>query len=294
MATPRPPDAGSCPLCDGCTSHPAFAVDGFEYFRCDGCGAARLAPLPTPEEQERLFGPSYFRGAAPGGYLDYRADEALHRRNARDRLKAIARMRPGAPGSLLDVGCASGYFLDEAARAGWAVEGVEVSEAVRSEAARQFALTVRQNLGDALAAGAARFQVVTFYQALEHLADPLTALRQAHDLLRPGGCLVVETWDLSSLVARASGRYWQQISPPSVAYLFDRDSLDRLFARAGFRGVRISATGKRVRLGFGFHLLAAKLPRLMGSVTRLAQTTGVDRATVRYALGDLVTAFARP
>ncbi len=294
MTAPRPPNAGPCPLCEGCTSHPAFAVDGFTYFRCDRCGAARLAPLPTPEAQKRLFDPSYFRGAAPGGYLDYTADEAVHRRNARDRLKAIARMQPGAPGSLLDVGCANGYFLDEAARAGWAVEGVEVSEAVRSDASRRFDLTVRPDLVDALAAGAARFDVVTFYQALEHLADPLTALRQAHDLLRPGGCLLVETWDLSSLVARASGRYWQQISPPSVAYLFDRDSLELLLSRAGFRGVRIRATGKRVRLGFGFHLLAAKLPRLMGPVARLAKTTGVDRATVRYALGDLVTAFARP
>jgi SAM-dependent methyltransferase len=248
--------------------------------------------MPDREAQAGLFGEAYFRGGVTGGYADFDADEALHRANARDRLAALAREGAAPPGTLLDVGCATGYFLDEARKADWAVKGVDASPHAR-ERAGALGIEAQPDLETVARAGAGPFDVVTFYQVLEHMSDPLAAMRDARGLLKPRGLVVVETWDRGSMVARLAGRHWQQANPPSVAYLFDRGSLARLLERAGFLPPDVRVTGKRVRSGFALRIAAEKLPRVAGPISSFAARTGLDRATVKYRLGDLVTAFAR-
>ena len=294
MSASRSPEGGPCPLCGLGPARPLHVISGYAYVACASCGAARLEPMPAPAEQAGLFGRGYFEGQLPGGYLDYAADEPLHRLNARDRLAVIAADSPGACGSLLDVGCASGYFLDEARAAGWRVAGVDVSDHMRSRARRDLGLDVFADFAEAASAGAGPFDVVTFYQVLEHMADPLAALREARALLKPGGLLVIETWDRGSLLARVSGSNWQQLSPPSVVFVFDRPSLEALVQRAGFGPPRIRATSKRVRVNFAIRLLSDKMPVLMSPVARLASRTGLGNSSFRHRLGDLITAVANP
>ena len=74
-------------------------------------------------------------------------------------------------------------------------------------------------------------------QVLEHLVDPLGALRAVHRSLRPEGHLRIETWDRSSLVARLLGARWQQVTPPSVLWLFRGDDLAAVLGAAGFADV---------------------------------------------------------
>jgi 2-polyprenyl-3-methyl-5-hydroxy-6-metoxy-1,4-benzoquinol methylase len=126
--------------------------------------------------------------------------DGIARANA-GRLKCLA--RAGAHGGrLVDVGCATGFFLDEAREAGWKVAGVDCSPWARSMAARQLGLETFESLTEARENAAAPFQAVTLFQVLEHLADPAEALREVAAALEPGGTLVVETWDRESLVAR--------------------------------------------------------------------------------------------
>ena len=82
-----------------------FSRPGGAYVSCTTCGTARIDPLPEVTDAASLFDDDYFVGGAVGGYADYDADEALHRRNARDRLARL----PKVPASVLDVGCASGF-----------------------------------------------------------------------------------------------------------------------------------------------------------------------------------------
>ncbi len=278
-----------CKACGDEATRALFTSGDYRYVTCAGCGMARLDPLPTDNVASELYGAGYFEGGVPGSYQDYTGDEALHRQNARDRLNIISRLVV-APGTLVDVGCALGFFLDEARSAGWKVAGVDVSPYARDYARDQLELNVYASL-DSVALDN-DVNVVSFFQALEHVADPHTALVAAHSLLEAGGTVVIETWDRMSWIARLSGRYWQQVSPPSVLYLFDRPTITEMLRRCGFSVRWIGKTSKRVGLGHVMGLLREKHPLLTRPFALIMDSARVQRTSLRYGLGDLITVVA--
>jgi 2-polyprenyl-3-methyl-5-hydroxy-6-metoxy-1,4-benzoquinol methylase len=134
--------------------------------------------------------------------------------------------------SLLDVGAYCGYFLDVARERGFRAEGIELSRwAV--EQARRLGVTVhRETLGERAATGA-RYDVVTLWDVIEHVADPRTELEAAFRLLNPGGALYVATIDAGSPVARLLGRRWPWLMDMHL-YYFNRETIAVLLDQVGF------------------------------------------------------------
>ena len=280
----------SCFVCSSEQLRLAFRAKEWTYLACPKCGHAQLDPLPSAEAMRPFYEETYFVNSQTGGYASYLADEPLHRLNARDRL---ARMqRAGATtGRLLDVGCAAGFFLDEARQQGWEAQGLDCSRWARQVATDKFGATTWETWAELLASPAEPFDVVTMFQVLEHFPDPRSArCRGPTDATR--GLLVVETWNRESLIARLSGRFWQQITPPSVVHLFSNRSLRRLVESFGFKHVQIRRSGKLVSAEFAGNLLYRKHPRLLAPLHWLTSRTWAHHLSVRYALGDLVTLTA--
>ena len=128
-------------------------------------------------------------------------------------------------------------------------------------------------------------------QVLEHVADPNALLEQLAQLVRPGGLLSIETWDRSSPVARLLRNRWQQVSPPSVVWLFGRADLAMLLARHGFHPVRIRPALKLVSVDTVRGQLRARTAP--AAAPRSVVGDGARRVPIPYALGDLVVAIAR-
>lgn len=275
-----------CPICSATeATRPHLSVGEYQYVACAECGAVRLAPFPQPAEAAELYGDDYFTAAAHGGYADYAADAAIHRRNGRARLRKLG-PPPHPDAVLVDVGCAYGFTLVEARAQGWAPHGVELNEAARAATAAAGFPVAGSMAGLGLAPGSV--QAITFFQVLEHIPEPLGALREAAELLAPGGQLLIETWDRRSLIARVMKARWQQATPPSVLWLFDEADVRRMCAAAGLELVGWQRSAKWVSLG----LVAGQLAN-RGS--RLGRAIGgrLQRVALPYALGDLVTARVR-
>ena len=88
------------------------------------------------------------------------------------------------------------------------------------------------------------FDVITMFDVIEHVRDPLAWLVRARELLAPGGLLVIETGDVASAWARLLGRHWYFLDPPQHLWYFTGDGLEALLARAGFRA-RAAALAQR-------------------------------------------------
>ncbi len=78
------------------------------------------------------------------------------------------------------------------------------------------------------------FDAVTMLDTIEHLDNPLHALREACRVLKPGGILLIQTPDLDSLSRRILGRSWAVLSPWEHLAYFSARSLGLALRRAGF------------------------------------------------------------
>jgi len=236
----------NCPVCGAFTEqHLAFEKLGFNILRCGRCKLGRT-DVPAEFNPAAIYTDAYFQGGAADGYCDYPASGAILRREFRRTLKHLRRVVSG--GRLLEVGCAYGFFLDEA-RGWFESEGIEVSVAAAA-ACRQRGLNVSQGTVESVTSeGRKPYDAVVMLDVIEHLADPAGTLEILHRRLSPGGGLLITTGDWQSLLARSLGRHWRLMTPPQHLFFFSRRNLILLLQRLGFSVVRCVRPWKWVPLG---------------------------------------------
>lgn len=266
----------NCTIC-GSPAPQIESKDGAPIFQCASC-VFRFSP-PCADPPEVLYGTDYFVGTA-GEYQDYASEEISHRRMARRYLR---RMRAAvAPGSVLDVGCAHGFFLDEARRAGWVIQGVEVSPYAVT-AAHERKIPVIEGSFSSVALPDQQYDAVTFFNSLEHIPEPHEVERRLSRIVRPGGVVVIETWDWQSAVARILGLSWHQYDPRYVLSYFSRPAIRALFASPGWELVTYGTAAKWISARRGMDIL-----RRRHSVPVPGERQLLRMIDLPYMLGDLV------
>ncbi|HIC89843.1 MAG TPA: class I SAM-dependent methyltransferase [Anaerolineae bacterium] len=259
----------TCPLCGAAEAHPlftgpdrAYGLPGrFQVVRCQRCGLRYLNPRPTATALRRYYPPSgYYTHAPP-----HKSHPALAR--LRHRLAALVlRAHKGYPGQvadwvrwltrplvpltglvppwreagrLLDVGCGAGWYLNAMRAWGWRVIGLELDQTAVQLAQRASIPILVGDLAAAWPVRAGSFHVVTMWHVLEHLPDPVAALKRARQALTPGGLLLLEAPNADSLVAQVLGCYWFHHDLPRHLVAFNPATLRRALTEAGFRDVWI-------------------------------------------------------
>jgi SAM-dependent methyltransferase len=140
-------------------------------------------------------------------------------------LGEIASRLPGGRGRILDVGCALGTFLAIARDHGFEPHGVEISQFASSFAREQRGLDVFTGDLENFGAPPGTFDVVTFWDAIEHVTHPVENLKTARRLLRPGGLLLVTTDNFDCLVADVA-RVSYRASAGTLRYAMERVFID--------------------------------------------------------------------
>lgn len=223
-----------CPVCDATRSRSRFSVrttSVFTFHECASCGLAFAWPRPSAAELAELYGADYFANEAGFGYADY----AIGKVNA-ERMWTNVSIWSSRPFDsdhrrMLDIGCASGEFAASAARHGWEAWGCEPSPL--ADSAREKGVRVVSELTDD-ALPVRDFGLVTAFDVIEHLLDPMDLLRHSRRLVAEDGLLLVETANWDSLGRRLKGPRWAQVSPPEHINFFDGGSLVRALQVAGF------------------------------------------------------------
>jgi SAM-dependent methyltransferase len=192
-------------------------------------------PQPSQAELSQFYqDPAYFQGGENYGYADYLAERAMIERQAVDRLKTIERLMHR--GKLLDLGCASGFFLKVAQDRGWAIEGVEISDAMARSAEQLLGQPIQPNLSAAQFADGS-FDVITLWEYIEHVLDPREELLQVRRSLKPGGIVALSTPNAGTVEAKTHPEQWRELKPPEHLSFFTIDTLLRLLRECGFEPV---------------------------------------------------------
>ncbi|MGI8663287.1 MAG: methyltransferase domain-containing protein [Acidimicrobiales bacterium] len=241
----------SCTICRTSHSRPAYVVDGHHIVRCTSCKHLYVSPRPFMEEVVEIYSEDYFENPAFQatdhdayfGYADYLRD----RRNIQLRLAQVLEQieRHEWKGSLLDIGCGMGLFVEVAAAAGWDAWGIDLNgHAVK---------WAQENISDHVQCATVRdvdfadgsFDCITMFDVIEHLADPREELSDVWRLLRPGGLLVLVTPDAGALVSRALGAGWLEMKrAPEHLQFFTVRGMAQLLALSGFTAYEWHSIGK--------------------------------------------------
>lgn len=257
-----------CGLCSSKDVTDLYSIKSLQLKKCGSCGAIFVYPQPTYEELLPDYQEKYFLSGEhlEWGYADYLELEADIRETSKRRLRVMEKYLKG--GKLLEPGCATGWFLDEARKRGYQVSGVEISGFAAQWGRENLGLDIFIGpLAEAKFAGG-EFDVVVLWDVLEHLSDPLAELREINRVLKKGGYLCVSVPNAGSIWARFMGRRWFGYSKiREHIYYYDRQSLAGAMRRADFSVVESRSSPFLVNLGF----LVSKISQYSGSVARLLE-----------------------
>jgi SAM-dependent methyltransferase len=255
--------------CDACGSAAQTKLYQFDFdgeasgiVCCGGCGLAYSSPRPTPNALGAFYGDGYYSFGPPklpdlGAALSFK--ERLRRTILARHMgySKISGADAGVPalftrflarflvmpdwqdkGVLLDVGCGSGERMLELRSFGWAVRGLEFSESA-ANAGRSVGLDI--SVGDLTNAKLkpGSFTTIAFYHSLEHVYSPDATLKAACLALAPGGVLLVAVPNFGSSERRLFGKRWDWLQMPTHLYHFDRATLTRMVAGAGFSDIEV-------------------------------------------------------
>ena len=244
----------SCPLCKHADCRKIFVLRQSPtpaVCRCPGCGGEFLVPQPSDEALAKLYSASYYDawGLRDPGMA--RSVEAMKLATFRLRIALIRRFVPA--GRILDVGCATGYFLQAAMEAGFEAHGVEFSPYSAAIAQERFGTDrVFHGVLEESPHAPGSLDVMAMSDLLEHVRDPLATLTYAAGLLRPEGVLMVMTPDTGSFTRKVLGFRWTHYKPEHLFY-FNRKSMENLAALAGLRVVHQEPAIKFLNLAYFNH-----------------------------------------
>lgn len=222
-----------CPVCRDTRRQPVVTQNGLGVVRCLNCGQRYVWPVPSDAVLAAIYDPGYYRGGCGSvGFSDYAALTPARRHMFGRHLDRIGRLV--RPGRVLDVGCATGDFLLVAGERGWEALGVDPSPA-REQAQAAGVRMVGRTIDDADVAPHS-LDLITFWDVLEHLPDPVASLRRARHLLTPGGLVAATVPNAGSAVARLSGTRWFGYKTAGEhLQFFNPATISRCFTAAGFR-----------------------------------------------------------
>ena len=212
----------------------------FGVVRCPGCGQVYISP--RVRDLGAIYeDPAYFEAGVYGFSRRFNLAMTLQRIWSRARLRLIRETvaRQDAPGRrLLEIGCAYGLFLQQAKDAGFDVSGIEYSQTA-VQWARRLGLDVQQGEIEGIALAEGSYDVVCFWDVLEHVRDPATFLSAVGRALKENGFVFLACPYFNSLPARVFRSRWWTLRPEQHLWHFTTTTLEMVLADAGFRLVRV-------------------------------------------------------
>ena len=198
--------------------------------RCKKCGFVFAKKIPSVKELEE-----HYKGY---GRNDYLSPITIKRYN--ELLDTFEKYRK--TNKILDVGCGIGYFLEVARGRGWDVYGTEYTDE-----AIQICLSKGINMQKGILSSrnyqSEEFDVITSFEVIEHINNPVDELTNFHKLLRKEGLVYLTTPNFNSLL-----RYRLKSEYNVICYLehlsyYTPKTLNKLFTSVGFKTKKIQSTG---------------------------------------------------
>jgi 2-polyprenyl-3-methyl-5-hydroxy-6-metoxy-1,4-benzoquinol methylase len=249
----------------------------FRMASCNSCGLLRSDPIVDPKTYAELYLNSAFT------YED-QVDNLIATYG--HYLKKVEKYVP-SKGTLLEIGCGNGFFLEEALHQGYAeVWGVEPSDHAIGKASGTVRPHVKQGMFTQSMFVKNMFDCICIFQTLDHFLDPAQVLADALAILKPGGVLLAINHNLNAISAKVLGEK-SPIIDIEHTYLYTPKTARVLFQKTGFEVLQILPSCSHHSLGYLFSLLPVQPIKLKKLLHSLLEVTRLARVPLLVPIGNI-------
>ena len=228
-----------CPICSKNAHFLVKSTDftlskqEFEIFLCDNCQTAFTKNPPTADQIGQYYQSEDYisHSNTQKGFINKLYHFARKMMLASKR-NLVEKLNGQKPKTILDIGCGTGYFLDQLQQNSWQTLGIEADEKTRRFAQQNFKLKVLN--GEDFWQISQKFQVISLWHVLEHLYDLDAYFVKFNELLEDDGVLIIAVPNHWAAEQKHYGKYWAAWDVPRHLWHFSPKSMVFLANKFGF------------------------------------------------------------
>ncbi|MBL7156555.1 MAG: class I SAM-dependent methyltransferase [Candidatus Omnitrophica bacterium] len=272
-----------CRLCGSRNLSLLYKFAAYRIAHCHDCGFMLVLDEQTKKDLYTLYSKKYF---TRGKYINdkaikntcYRRIHWLRKNGACDQAK------------ILDVGCATGDFISHA-KLYFDMWGIDISEDATTLAKQR-----NPELSERIICRMIEesdfpddfFDVITLWDVLEHLRDPVNVFLKLSRFLKKGGILTFSTPNAGAPVARLMRKYWAFMTVPEHLCFFNRNTIDLLHKRSGLKTIGWTTKGAWINIGFLINKAARIAPFLFpGNLVNWIIKSRFSKSIIYVPTGDI-------
>ncbi len=206
----------------------------FTYVRCKQCDLVYLSQRPTESELRTIYPPEYY------AYSDIETTKGivalLRERMEAKKVAQYKKLIGRGKKRILDVGCGDGRFMKVIRKYGypeWEIEGFDINKRAIAKAKAEGMIVQQARLEEYTTKK--KFDLIISLQVIEHLSNPLKAMKKMNGFLKEGGLCVIETPNLGGIdYFLFKKAFWGGYHIPRHWNIFNRKTADRLCKSSGF------------------------------------------------------------
>ena len=240
----------TCIICDQNRVVADFPLSRYQVYLCGNCGFRWLKPQPTDAELSEIYSDKYFLDEGDAKITEM--VNRLKRATAGLYLEQLINEKPffSKELSLLEIGCGMGDFLLEAQSKGFKVSGLEVTDYLVEFTNRRLGVSsVQKGFIETSNFQRESFDIVAFFDVIEHIRNPVDFMMRVNRLLRKSGKAYIVTPSLDSWSAKLLGKNWMEYKVEHLSY-FNRQAITLLLEKTGFHKIRFHSNYKMLNFDY--------------------------------------------
>lgn len=276
-----------CAICGNNKNSPLYFINNFHIVECVNCKFVYVNPRLPNDALHQIYLNNYFSSDSEShGYKDYELTAQLRIATFKHWTNHIQLFVN--KGNVLDIGCASGYFLELMRDKGWQVEAIELDAKmiakVKAKNIPVFEKPFEQFVSDK------KYQLITLFDVLEHIPDLKTTFEKLNYLLADDGVVALITPNYASAQRKLFRKKWFQFKPKEHIHYFTPDTLKKAIVPYGLEVISITASGQYADTSFLLNRLDKYNFKLLKSVAVFL--TSILKLKNKYWYMDTGSLFA--
>ncbi|MBF0463589.1 MAG: class I SAM-dependent methyltransferase [Nitrospirae bacterium] len=255
----------------------------YRIVKCNSCGLVRSDPVVSADVAAGLYHQSSFK------YEDEVENLKITYGRYLKKLTKYGQKKE----SIFEIGCGNGFFLEYAKSFGFThVCGIEPSKDAISKASDYMKQHIICDMLNPGKFEPETFDVICFFQLIDHIYDVGLLLKECYRLLKPGGLILCINHNVSALSSRLLGEH-SPIFDIEHTYLFDEKTLSKVFLANNFTVKEVATSLNRISLSYLNHLLP--LPsHFKVAVSSFLKYTKVAATSFFLPLGNIYIIAEKP